>query len=66
MNGLSGHIGSIWRMMNRANCEDGILTACGKARSLEDLSNEVVEEMEVIAPSQNCKQCKCKDREAIA
>lgn len=46
MDGLSGHIGSIWKMMNRANCEDGILTACGKARSLEDLSNEVVDEME--------------------
>jgi hypothetical protein len=66
MNRLSGHIGSIWKMMNRANCEDGNYKDCTKSRSLEDLSREIMDEMEAIAPSQNCKQCKCKDREAIA
>ena len=44
--GLSGHIGNIWRMMNLTECEDGILSACDKSLSLQDLSREVVEEME--------------------
>jgi hypothetical protein len=44
--GLSGHIGNVWKMMQRANCEDGILSDCIKARSLQDLSQEVMEEME--------------------
>ncbi len=44
--GLSGHVGNIWKMMCRANCEDGILSDCAKSRSLQDLSQEVMEEME--------------------
>ena len=45
--GLSAHIGSIWGMMSRANCEDGVSSdACNKSLSLETLSNEIVEEME--------------------
>ena len=45
--GLSAHIGSIWSMMSRANCEDGFSSdACTKSFSLETLSDEIVEEME--------------------
>jgi|GEM_PF-7048934 len=45
--GLSAHIGSIWRMMSRTNCEDGVSSdACTKSLSLETLSHEIVEEME--------------------
>jgi hypothetical protein len=44
--GLFGHVGNIWKMMCRANCEDGILSDCTKSRSLQDLSQEVMEEME--------------------
>ena len=47
MTGLSGHIGNIWKMMNHAECEDGILSACDKSCSLQNLSREVVEEMEL-------------------
>ena len=45
--GLSRHIGNVWKMMNRTECEDGILSACDKSYSLQDLSREVVEEMEI-------------------
>ena len=45
--GLSGHIGNVWKMMSRTKCEDGILSACDKSYSLQDLSREVVEEMEL-------------------
>ena len=38
--GLFGHVGNIWKMMCRANCEDGILSDCVKSRSLQDLSQE--------------------------
>lgn len=44
--GLSKHVGNIWKMMCRADCEDGILSACTKSRSLQDLSKEVLMEME--------------------
>jgi hypothetical protein len=44
--GLFDHIDNVWKMMNRANCEDGILSDCAKSRSLQDLSQEVMEEME--------------------
>lgn len=44
--GLSVHIGNIWKMMCQANCEDGILSDCTKSRSLQDLSREVMGEME--------------------
>ena len=47
MTGLSGHVGNIWKMMNHAECEDGILSACDKSCSLQNLSREVVEEMEL-------------------
>lgn len=48
--GLFGHVGNIWKMMCRANCEDGILSDCAKSRSLQDLSQEVMEEMEDCHP----------------
>lgn len=48
--GLLGHIGNVWKMMNRADCEDGILSACTKLRSLQDLSQEVMGEMEDYHP----------------
>lgn len=59
--GLFSHIGNVWKMMNRADCEDGVLSACVKSRSLQDLSQEVMEEMEGDRLP-NCKIIRCKDR----
>ena len=46
-NGLSKYVGKVLKMMSRPDCEDGFLTeACTKSLSLEDLSSEIMEEME--------------------
>ena len=50
-NGLATHIGNVWRMMSRPDCEDGLGSVdCTKSRSLQTLSNEVVGEMEAKKP----------------
>jgi hypothetical protein len=55
--GLSAHIGNVWKMMSRANHQDGFWSdTCGESMSLETLSSEITEEM----TCQNRKQCKCK------
>lgn len=43
--GLSAHVGRVMsRMINRANCEDGLLSFCTESQSLENLYKEVDEE----------------------
>ncbi len=64
-NGISGHVGSIWRMMCRTNCEDGLLgDACTKSFSLENLYKEVADEMEADRDRQNDKPILVEAKEA--
>ncbi len=45
--GLTRYVGTVLnRMMNRANCEDGLASFCTESQSLENLYGEVLGEME--------------------
>ena len=60
--GLSRHIDKIHAMMQRANRDDGwINEAFSQSYSLEDLSGEILDEIEKAdTDCKKCKDCKCK------
>jgi hypothetical protein len=62
--GLSRHIDKIHAMMQRANRDDGwIDEAFSQSYSLEDLSGEILDEMESDKNCKKCKDCKCVKHE---